>query len=130
MYVNLICASSCANYIFLGASRKYVRSGGTVMWHGAPYSGSDLIKQAHLAFFKRINVDDRITHIVPCDLENDAAFVDAFKSGERPGWALSRKALETEYKIPNIIYMWEDRTADQIQSWRKRWYVFFSNGCS
>lgn len=73
--VQVICASSCANYIFPAGKRKTITPGAIVGWHGNvahlayldredPRRSSELIRQATLqtarreaAFFKAIGVD-------------------------------------------------------------------------
>ena len=39
--IGSICASSCANYVFVSGRRKFIESGALVMWHGSPLRPQD-----------------------------------------------------------------------------------------
>lgn len=39
--IGSICASSCANYVFVSGRRKFIEPGALVMWHGSPLRPQD-----------------------------------------------------------------------------------------
>jgi hypothetical protein len=42
VYVDGVCGSSCANYIFLAGRYKFVTKNSTVFWHGSPHNNSEI----------------------------------------------------------------------------------------
>jgi hypothetical protein len=86
--VDVECSSSCANYVFLAGSKRLVRDGAIVLWHGsieqrdfreeASRLASDpsrseeadrrlrrltALREKQVRFFQMIGVDERITRI-------------------------------------------------------------------
>lgn len=71
--VGMVCASSCANYVFLAGNNKYLQEKSILVWHGSSYQPdiNILVKSGHeftnrwreqeKAFFKRVGVNYHIT---------------------------------------------------------------------
>lgn len=71
--VGMVCASSCANYVFLAGNNKYLQEKSILVWHGSSYQPDIdiLVKSGHeftnrwreqeKAFFKRVGVNYQIT---------------------------------------------------------------------
>ena len=73
VFIDNICASSCANYVFPAAKRKILLKNSILVWHGSTFQKSmdDMVREGHKGFlalrkkeenfFKKIDVDYRIT---------------------------------------------------------------------
>jgi uncharacterized membrane protein len=121
-----ICASSCANYVFLSRAAKIVLTNSVVAWHGTPPDPSQVKRgvrpygpeQGEL-YFMAINSKRFLTERgIPIELTSQipqaghsAAYVarlkSLYKSGANPPWSFSKKILVEKFKVSRIIHMWE-----------------------
>jgi hypothetical protein len=117
LVVDGLCASSCANYLFLAARYKIVPDGAMVGWHGAPprpegwiapigmtataaqFMGDTIIRSA--AFFQRVGVTDRIARETSDGLE-------IARPGPGEFWSHSYNDLVLRYGVGGILYMARD----------------------
>jgi hypothetical protein len=114
LVVDGLCASSCANYLFLAARYKIVPDGAMLGWHGAPprpegwiapvgmtstaaqFMGDTIIRSAD--FFRRIGVADRVARETSEGYEIDRPAPDQF-------WSHSYFDLVSRYGVKGILYM-------------------------
>jgi hypothetical protein len=110
--VDGLCASSCANYLFLAARWKIVPEDSVVAWHGAPpnprlWSPPLEMQPAAAAialdtmwrsedFFFRIGVSDRVAREAP-----DGVDITTLQPGAY--WTHSRASLEWRYGVGGIL---------------------------
>jgi hypothetical protein len=114
LVVDGLCASSCANYLFLSARYKIVPDGAMLGWHGAPprpegwiapigmtsaaaqFMGDTIIRSAD--FFRRIGVADRVARETSEGYEVHRPAPDQF-------WSHSYYDLVSRYGVNGILYM-------------------------
>lgn len=114
LVVDGLCASSCANYLFLSAKYKIVPDGSTVAWHGAPprpegwspppdmathaatFMGDTIIRSD--AFFRRIGVADRVARETSEGQEIASPDPKTF-------WTHSYQTLVERFGVNGILYM-------------------------
>ena len=107
------CLSSCANYVFLAARRKYVIPGGIVAWHGGvperPKGDSDpaapLIERSR-AFTAKIGVNPALFERYPKELDDSPDFIDAVYNDKSPFWTYSKADLENRFSVQGIVDYW------------------------
>ncbi len=107
------CLSSCANYVFLAARRKYVIPGGIVAWHGGipevPKGDSDpaapLIGRSR-AFIAKIGVNPALFERYPEELEDSPDFIHAVDNDKSPFWSYSKADLENRFSVQGIVDYW------------------------
>ena len=110
--VHGICASACAQFLFLGSEHKVVIGDGLLAMHGGPQShdgirsaGYEPHVEARLmgendrfrAFFEEREIDISITYDFPQDL------LDRMAAGEMVFWPVSRQSFAKK-GITNITY--------------------------
>jgi hypothetical protein len=112
LVVDTLCASSCANYLFLAARWKIVPDNAVVGWHGAPPNPRGWApppempgKAAEFAlatmwrsedFFYRVGVSDRVARDRPDGVGFETLTPGAF-------WSYARSTLEWRYGIGGIL---------------------------
>lgn len=114
LVIDGLCASSCANYLFLAARYKIVPDGALLGWHGAPprpdgwtapigmtstaaqYMGDTIIRSDE--FFRRIGVADRIARETSDGYEIN-------RPGPSEFWSHSYNDLVTRFGVNGILYM-------------------------
>lgn len=112
LVVDGLCASSCANYLFLAARWKIVPEDSMVAWHGAPPNprtwAPPAEMPAHAAafaidtmwrsedFFYRVGISDRIAREPPEGVSIAPLTPGAF-------WTHSRANLEWRYGVGGIL---------------------------
>ena len=122
VYVSGICASSCANYIFLAGTRKFILKNSVVAWHGAPLpqpsDSANLLNiwEMHKVFFRMIGVDDHLTYEIPCDILKNQEFLKAQKRGESPGWTYQADIMLNKFHISGIYVDWEPQSDAELRS--------------
>jgi len=92
IYVDGLCASSCANYLFVAARTKVLRDGALVAWHGSPAS-------------EHIDGVDNL----------DAEQQQAFESSRREMVARERKLLGDLHVDPRLLCV-GDRTMHALDA--------------
>jgi hypothetical protein len=112
IYVWQLCASSCANYLFLAASRKHVLPESVVAWHAVPHADpSDpavfqQLDRRHREFFEGLGLDDALAGRLPCHWNENRQFRMAVMKGKRPAWTYSKRELEEHFHVQGIEEMW------------------------
>jgi len=136
VYVDGVCGSSCANYIFLSGRYKYVTKNSIVLWHGSPRDNPEMdttssgwtdeevqIFNARLHRVKSRQIELlRTTGVTPELLDNPGpAFfknpvvreqgwtVDDIQSEDMQGkfaWTVGPKRLKKDYGVTGIKEMW------------------------
>jgi hypothetical protein len=118
--VDGLCASSCANYLFLAARWKIVPEDSMVAWHGAPPDPRAWAPPVEMQptaaalaidtmwrsedFFVRVGVSDRVAREAPDGIDITTLQPGAF-------WTHSRASLEWRYGVGGILMAPEiDRT--------------------
>jgi hypothetical protein len=114
LVVDGLCASSCANYLFLSARYKIVPDGALLGWHGAPprpsgwiapvgmtsaaaqFMGDTIIRSDE--FFRRVGVTDRVARETSEGYEIDRPAPGDF-------WSHSYNDLVWRYGVNGILYM-------------------------
>ena len=132
------CLSSCANYIFVAARRKYVIPGGVVGWHGgipeAPKDDDDpaapLIARSR-AFIAKVGVDPALFETYPADMKDWPEFVRAVDEGKAPFWSYPQSELKERFSVSGIVDYWFPDCADWDQKMRKIGvpYLFRAGRC-
>ncbi len=134
IYVNRLCISSCANYLFLAAREKFILDNSVVAWHGVPAEGlGDLpihkeIRSRHVDFFRAMGMTDDIASRTPCDLRDDEQFVKAYTAGERPSWTYPEKILKDEFGLQGLHVLLSPESHPNIRSIPGLESVFVSSG--
>lgn len=112
LVVDGLCASSCANYLFLAARWKIVPDESLVGWHGAPPNPRQWTPPQEMPafaaqfardtmwrsedFFYRVGVSDRVAREAPRGVDIEQLTPGAF-------WSHSRESLEWRYGVGGIL---------------------------
>jgi hypothetical protein len=114
--VNIIvdgfCVSSCANYWFLAAEKKFVMENSYVAFHGVPRARSnpgwsdwdyqnylDMVKRSE-EFFVRLGVNHRIASQSPQN------WTKKDNSSSVRFWTWSRREMEEQFHVKGIVFYW------------------------
>jgi len=122
VYVSEICASSCANYIFLAANQKFILKDSVVAWHGAPFvqpsDSADFrnLWELHKSFFGLIGVDDRVTYDIPCDVLKNRDYLEALNKGKHPAWTYKKDIMIKKFYISNVHMGWEPQSDEELRA--------------
>ena len=98
LVVTLICASSCANYIFIASNNVVVLPNSIVMWHGGPGEHTGLPRFRSDQFLEKIGVDKSLIY---------GSFLRTLpESNQNVGWTVSPEELRDRFGVKGIKYMW------------------------
>lgn len=136
IYVDGICASSCANYLFVAARHKYVPEHSLVLWHGSPGANDEITttppgwtKEEVVAFNERARrvsreqarllqltgVNGKLLNVAgETFFENPVVVSHGWTAKDiesdammgRFAWTVGPKRLKQEYGITGIRQMW------------------------
>ena len=104
------CLSSCANYLFVVADKKYFTNDAIVGWHGGPPLDSPnaairRIVEKQDKLLTLVGVSSDLIYYAPTIVDNDGLFQRHKSEGRRPFWTYTDAYLKTAFHILNIYYM-------------------------
>lgn len=130
--VDKICASSCANYLFVAAEKKIVLHDALVIWHGGPsrqnipdYSIIEDVEYKNKAIAVWNTISDRTSSLFTI-LRIKPSFVfqnpNRCRANAGEAWTVHPRLLETQFKIHGLSYEWFPRNQSEINShnWSSR----------
>jgi hypothetical protein len=112
--VSNMCASSCANYIFLAGHKKYVSKGAVLIWHGGPkrsnmpkYDYINDIEYRNAAIKVWNEISDQTSEFI-AQIGIDGRFIflnpDKCEIIQKKNWSISKIILEQIYKVEGILF--------------------------
>jgi hypothetical protein len=109
LVVAIMCASSCANYIFTASNNVVVLPNSIVVWHGGPGEHSGLPRFRSDQFLEKVGVDKSLIY---------GSFLRGLpESNQNVGWTVSPEELRDRFGVKGIKYMWySDSEIDKIFS--------------